>query len=102
MDEKYLKFYAMKINGHTASLHVTAEEALEEIEMRLETDDSDEYAIERIDGIWELIQRFGEFEGYSDDWMQEVLEVTKSMVEERKKADADVNPNLPDRQLGHK
>lgn len=85
MDEKNLTFFAMQINGLDAALFVTADEALEAISEHLAVCDKDSYCIEPVSGIYELIRRMGAFEGYDDDWMEEVLEVTTSMVERAKK-----------------
>lgn len=84
MDEKKLKFFAVQINGRDAVLVSTSQEALEVIEDHLAIDDGDTYSIERVDGIYDLIQRMGAFEGYSDDWMEEVLETTTFMVNKAK------------------
>lgn len=84
MNEKKLKFFAVQINGRDAVLVSTPQEALEVIEDHLAIDDEDTYSIERVDGIYDLIQRMGAFEGYSDDWMEEVLETTNFMVERAK------------------
>lgn len=79
-----LSFYAMTTNGHDASIHVTYEDAVSELSMRIAEDDTDSYGVERIDGIWQLIKRMGEFEDYSDEWMETVIDKVREMVEKRK------------------
>lgn len=83
-DDKCLAFYAMKINDHDALFTVTAEEALEQVSIRINTCDDDAYTIERVDGIWDLVRRMGAFEDYSDEWMEDTLEVVQSMITEAK------------------
>ena len=94
MQDKYFVCYAVTVNGHDASFCVTSEEALGEIALKIEDDDTDNYGIERVDGIWELIKRFGAFEDYSDDWMLEVMGTVQYMVTEWEKENQ--NPNLPE------
>ena len=83
-DDKYLAFYAMRINDHDALFTVTPEDALEQISIRIKDCDEDTYGIERVDGIYELICRLGALEDYSDEWMEETLEVVQSMIAEAK------------------
>ena len=84
MDEKYLKFYAMRVNDHDAALFASTDEALEAIEEHIAICDEDTYSIEIVNGIWELISRMGAFENYDDEWMEEVLEVTDFMIKQAK------------------
>ena len=77
---QYYYFYAVTVNDHDALFCVTAEEAISELAMRLESDDSDTYGIERVDSIWDLIRRCGAFENYSDDWMIEVIGTVQYMI----------------------
>lgn len=84
MRDTYLTFYAMTVNGHTASVHVTSDEAIEHLSDRIAEDDTDTYGIERIDGIWELLKRIGSFEDYDDDWMEDALYMVHSMVDAKR------------------
>jgi len=83
-DDKCLAFYAMKINDHDALFTVTAEDALEQISIRIKECDDEAYTIERVNGIWDLVRRMGAFEDYSDEWMEDTLEVVQSMIAEAK------------------
>ena len=83
--DKRLRFFVMRVNGLDSALFVTAEEALEAIGDHLEICDEDTYAIEPVDGIFELIRRMGAFEDYDDEWMEVVLETTTGMVATAKK-----------------
>ena len=83
MENNYM-FYAFNVNGHTVSIFNTSEEALEELSNRLSEDDSDEYGIEPIDGIWRLLERLSDFEDrYNDDWMENVVLEVGSMIFEK-------------------
>jgi hypothetical protein len=84
-----LTFYAVIVNDHDSSFCASASEALAEIEMHIDDFDEDSYGIERINGVWQLIKRFGALEDYSDDWMQEVLVIVHEMIQEVKKREAE-------------
>lgn len=80
MSENYT-FYAFNVNGHTATIFSTPEEALDELTMRLKEDDSDTYAIEPIDGIFRTLERMADFDGrYDDVWMEVVIQKVCQMV----------------------
>ena len=84
MDDKQFTFYALMVNGHTASIHIAPEDAIEELSLRMQDCDDDRYGIEPINGIWEMIKRYGYFEDYDDDWMIEVVDVAADMIREAK------------------
>ena len=86
MKDKYLTFYAVMINGQDASLFTTAEDAISELGENFDETGDDTYAIQPIKGIWELLERYGAFENYSDDWLLDILPVVVSMAEDVKKA----------------
>ena len=78
-------FYAFNVNGHTAAIFNTSEEALEELSIRLSESDIDEYGIEPIDGIWKMLERMSEFEDrYDDDWMENVVRMAHQMISDKK------------------
>lgn len=84
MSEHYT-FYAFNVNGYTAAVFKTSDEALAELSIRLREDDSDSYAIEPIDGIWRMLERIADFDGRDDDrWMEEVLRQASEMVFDKK------------------
>lgn len=89
MDTEYM-FYAVTVNGHDALFCVKLEEALSEVAYYLETNDEDNAGVEKVYGIYELIRRFGAFENYSDEWMEEVLYMAKNMMEEYDKIQAEL------------
>ena len=79
-------FYAFNVNGHTAAVFNTSDEALDELSIRLSESDIDEYGIEPIDGIWRLLERMSDFEDrYDDDWMENVVRMASNMISEKKK-----------------
>lgn len=76
MDKDHYMFYAFNVNGHTAYIFDSAEEALAELSTRLKEDDTDAYEIEPIEGIWRMLERYSNFEDrYNDQWMEEVVQV---------------------------
>ena len=86
-DNHKYSFYALNVNGHTSSLFPEREEALDELVMRVNEDDTDTYEIERIDGIWNMLARYSDFEDrYDDEWMEEVLRVTCQMIFDKEDA----------------
>lgn len=84
MDEISYVFYALTVNDHDASLHITAEDAVEELSLRIADCDDEDYGIEPVRGIWNLIQRLGAFEGYADYWMEDALSIAHDMVRSKK------------------
>lgn len=89
MENDYV-FYAVNVNGHTAAIFNTSEEALEELTERLTDYDSAEYGIEPIDGIWKMLERMGDFEDrYDDDWMEDVVHTANAMISRKKTELAD-------------
>ena len=78
-------FYAVNTNSHTSSIHVSKDEALEEVARRLDEDDTDNYEIERIDSIWAMVTRFVYFEDKADnEWVEEVLMRSLDMIKKSK------------------
>ncbi len=81
MDKDRYMFYAFNVNGRTHCIFNSSEEALAELSTWLKEDDSDAYGIEPIEGIWRMLERYGNFEDrYDDSWMKEVLRVTCNMI----------------------
>jgi hypothetical protein len=96
MNDNYV-FYAFKVNGHTAAVLNTPEEALDALSIRLKEDASDIYTIEPIDGIFRMMERIADFEGrYDDIWMEDAIQIACQMLfDKRKLMDAkkpDKNP----------
>ena len=90
MRPHYLPFYAVTVNEHDLSLHVTPSEALSIVEERIYEEPFEEsYGIEPVHGIWELIKRFGAFEDYSDAWLEDILPIIMEMIE-RAKQECDI------------
>ena len=84
MDEISYVFYALTVNDHDASIHLTAEEAVEELSFKIADCDDEDYGIEPVRGIWNLIKRLGAFEGYADYWMEDALSIAYDMVQSKK------------------
>lgn len=80
-----LAFYAVTVNDHDYSFCASTSEAIAEVEMHIDEYDEDSYGIERINGIWELVKRYGALEDYSDDWMQDVLVIVIEMIQDVRK-----------------
>lgn len=94
MDDNYM-FYAFNVNGHTAAIYTTSEEALDELYIRIKESDLDIYGIEPIEGIWHTLERLADFESRSDDeWMENVIYMMGSMIE-KKKEDMNLKKNPP-------
>ena len=91
MDEISYVFYALTVNDHDASLHLTAEEAIDELSIRIADCDDEDYGIEPIHGIWNLIKRLGAFEGYADYWMEDALSIAHDMVQSKKARESKEN-----------
>lgn len=94
MDEISYVFYALTVNDHDASIHLTAEEAVDELSIRIADYDEEDYGIEPVRGIWNLIKRLGAFEGYADYWMEDALSIAYDMVQSKKALE---NKNKEDR-----
>lgn len=84
MDEISYVFYALTVNEHDASIHLTAEEAVDELSIRIADCDDEDYGIEPVRGIWNLIKRLGAFEAYADYWMEDALSIAYDMVQSKK------------------
>lgn len=81
MDKGHYVFYAFNVNGRTHYIFDSAEEALAELSTWLKEDDSDAYEIEPIEGIWRMLERYGNFEDrYDDSWMEQVLQTVCQMI----------------------
>lgn len=75
-------FYAVKTDYEDDSFFASSRDALEEIAEKLTEDDTVSYTIERVVGIWELVQRIGAMENYQNEWMLTALTMVHELIEE--------------------
>lgn len=92
-------FYAFNVNGHTACIFDSSEEALAELTERIKEDDSDAYGIEPIEGIWRMLERYSNFEDrYDDRWMEQVVQSVCQMIFNKSDAGEKKKPEKPSKE----
>ena len=85
-----LECYAIAIDGRTSELYVGREAAIRGLQANLDDHPDGTVELRKLRSLYDLIREYADFEDPDDDeWMQQVLEHTLSMIyaEENKQTD---------------
>ncbi len=86
-DKAKLEFYAISVNGSTATLHVSRSKAVSEMNSRLTQGDTD-VRIKKLNSLKDFIDEYCYFEDVDDDeWVEFAIRNTVKMIDEARKSE---------------
>ena len=103
MEQDKYTFYALNVNGYTAAIYASRDEALSELTIRFKEDDSDRYEIEPLNGIWRMLVRLSNFEDREDDpWMINVVSQVSTLIRVAQELSKTKTKDSPQKQTADK